>query len=412
MTETFTQESITRARQTALDILKPSEAELQRGLELHRDALVIDSYGFSSFADVDADALHAMVDDNVDVHVIRRRSTNMAMTRMADHAQETADFAEAWRAAGVTCVLRNSGEENNVIATLIERLAHNTYVTDRLPDVMARATEPAHIEQAKRDGKHCFYFSANGVPLPMRQRSAAEEVSWIRILFQLGVRMMHLTYNRRNLIGDGCAEPNGAGLSALGEEVVREMNRVGVIVDGAHSSDQVCIDMARVSDVPVVISHAMCKALREHIRAKRDDTIKAVADTGGYMGIVAMPAFLGGSGDIHALLDHIDHMIKLVGHEHVAIGTDVSHRSRSAMSQEVNVPRPPQGFENFWPPNDARLTEPDWRDPRKIESLAWTNFPLFTVGLLQRGHSEQAVRAILGGNVLRVAKAVWDRREV
>lgn len=414
MNETFENPAINHARQIGLDVLKPSEAELQRGFELHDASLVIDSYGFSAFAGIDSEALCALLDENVGIDVFRRRQVDMLMTRMADHPQEAADFAEAWRAAGVTCVLRNSGEEGNAIAQLVERLAHNTYVTDRLPDVMVRATEPTHIEQAKREGKHCFYLTTNGVPLPLQFRNVAHEVSWIRIFAQLGVRMMHLTYNRRNPIGDGCAEVNDGGLSDLGIEVVREMNRCGVIVDGAHSSNQTCIDMAKASDVPVVVSHAICDAVRQHCRAKTDETIKAVADTGGYIGIACIPTFVGGSGDIHALLDHIDHAVQLVGPEHVTIGSDRACESRASQQGKAVEPPapPPRRFENFWPTNDPYLDASQFRDERMVQSLAWTNFPLFTVGMAQRGYSDDAIAAILGGNVMRVAKAVWARRVV
>lgn len=414
MNTIFVNPAINHARQIGLDVLKPSDAQLQRGLELHDASLVIDSYGFSAMAAADAAALRALVDDKVDTDVFRRRQVDMVMTRMADHPDEAADFAEAWRAAGVTCVLRNSGEEGNAVAQLVERLAHNTYVTDRLPDVMLRATEPAHIEQAKREGKHCFYFTTNGVPLPLQFRNTAHELSWIRIFAQLGVRMMHLTYNRRNPIGDGCAEVNDGGLSDLGIEAVREMNRCGVIVDGAHSSNQTCIDMAKASDVPVVISHAICDAVRQHCRAKTDEAIKAVADTGGFIGIACMPAFVGGSGDINALLDHIDHVVQLVGAEHVTIGTDRACESRGYQANQAVEPAAPptRRFENFWPPNDPLLDPKQFNDERMVESLAWTNFPLFTVGMAQRGYTDDAITAILGGNVMRVAKAVWARRVV
>jgi membrane dipeptidase len=330
------------------------------------------------------------------------------MTRMADDAAEREDFIEAWEAAGVIAVLRNSGEEGNRIDRLIERLAHNTYVTDRMPQFMARAARPADILRAKQEGKRCFYLTTNGVPLHMRQDSVEHDMRHIRILFQLGVRMMHLTYNRRNLIGDGCAEPVDGGLSDFGRAVVREMNRVGVIVDGAHSSLKTCMDMAKISEKPVVVSHSTCMALNTHCRAKTDEVIKAVADTDGFMGICCIPAFLGGSGDISALLDHIDHAVRLVGARHVAIGTDVGARSRAFDAASGDAPATPPGrsaWENFWPVGDALFDE-RWHDPRMGQSLAWTNFPLFTVGMAQRGYRDEQIAAILGGNVMRVAEAV------
>jgi membrane dipeptidase len=287
---------------------------------------------------------------------------------------------------------------------MLERLAYNTFVTDQLGDLMRRATAPQDIEQAKREGRFCFYFTTNGVPLPGECVDARLELRQIEQFFMLGVRMMHLTYNRRNVIGDGCAEPQDAGLSDFGRDVVREMNRVGVIVDGAHSSLQTCRDMAKVSSRPVVVSHASCRALNEHVRGKSDDVIKAVADSGGYTGMACIPAFLGRSGDIAAFLDHIEHAVKLVGAQHVAIGTDVSISPPEPEGESFSPSPSRRHFESHWPDNDA-LFDKQWSQPRMTQSLEWTNFPMFTVGLVQRGLSDEQILAILGGNVLRVAKA-------
>jgi len=413
MSQTYRNPQIAEARQAAMDVLQPSPAELERGMAVHEDALVIESYGFSAFAAPDAAALQRLVDQGADPREFQKQHVEMVMTRMADDPDERDDFAEAWRAAGVTCVLRNSGEEGNAIPQMLDRLAYNTYVTDHLPDLMSRAITPEDIEQAKRDGKHCFYLTTNGVPLPLQFHDTAQELYYIRIFFKLGVRMMHLTYNRRNPIGDGCAETNDGGLSDFGVEVVREMNRVGVIVDGAHSSNGTCLDMCRASDVPVVVSHSTCAALNAHCRAKTDEVFKAVAETGGYVGICCIPAFLGGTGDVSAFLDHIDHAVKLVGAEHVAIGTDLSAHSRANDQQNARMPKLPgrrPRWEGYWRSDDPLISDPKWWEPKLVQSMAWTNFPLFTVGMLQRGYAEKDIHAILGGNVLRVAKAVYARR--
>ncbi len=403
---------ISEGRAAAMDILKPTEAQLQHGLDLHADALVIDAYGFSAVAAVDGAALARLAERGADAGRIRRCASEMTMTRMADDATQYADFAEAWDASGVTCVLRNSGEEGNDIARLLERLAWNTYVTDRLPQLMMRAVEPDHIKQAKQTGRRCFYLTTNGVPLPGHYHNTMQELGHIRIFAQLGVRMMHLTYNRRNAIGDGCVEKNDGGLSDFGVAVVREMNRAGVIVDGAHSSQLTCLDMAASSHAPVVVSHSTCMELNAHCRAKCDEVIRAVAQTDGYVGICGIPAFLGGSGDIAAWLDHIDYAVRLVGARHVAIGTDTAMHARDCAAEHAMAPSlPPDSsrWEDFWHPDDP-IYMPRWHAPHMSRSTAWTNFPLLTVGLVQRGYCDDDIRAIVGGNVLRVAEAVWQRR--
>jgi membrane dipeptidase len=401
---------IQESRDVALSILKPTASELEHGLELHANSTVVDSYGFSATAAPDGQRILTAIEAAASPQEIQRIYVESMMTRMATDPAETEDFAESWNASGVTCVLRNSGEEGNNIPRMLERLGYNTYVTDQLPDIMMRATTPDDILAAKAAHKYCFYMTTNGVPLPSDQINVSSGLSYIGIFFDLGVRMMHLTYNRRNLIGEGCAETNDGGLSDFGKAVVREMNRVGVIVDSAHSSNQTGIDSASVSDKPVVISHATCAALDQHCRAKTDATMKAIADTGGFMGICCIPAFVGGSGDISAFLNHIEHAIETIGEDHVAIGTDVATHSRAFERESERIPAlaPTEPrWENFWPQNDA-YADPKYSFSKMIKSMAWTNWPLFTVGLVQRGYSDNAIRKIIGGNVLRVARAAID----
>jgi hypothetical protein len=166
-----------------------------------------------------------------------------------------------------------------------------------------------------------------------------EELRHIRVFFQLGCRMMHLTHNRRNPIGDGCAEPANAGLSDFGRAVVQEMNRVGTIVDVAHSGWQTCLDAARASKRPVVVSHSCAWALNHHHRCKPDEVIRAVVDTGGTMGITNVPAFLGTKGDIGTMLDHIDYVAGKFGVDHVTIGTDRAYVSSAAERENLKIPR-------------------------------------------------------------------------
>jgi membrane dipeptidase len=238
--------------------------------------------------------------------------------------------------------------------------------------------------------------------------SLEEELRYIEIFFQFGCRMMHLTYNRRNLIGDGCAEPADAGLSDFGRAVIAEMNRVGVIVDVAHSGLKTSLEAAGVSARPMVASHSVARSVNNHIRGKSDEVIRAIADTGGYVGICAIPAFLGGSGDISAFLDHIEYVAKKFGPEHVAIGMDRAYASMQADVEYNKIPkrravRSP--WVSFWP-KDEPLFSSEWNKPEHQMSLEWTNWPLFTVGLVQRGFSDEDIKKIIGGNVLRVAEDV------
>ena len=401
--------AIQKAREVALDILKPSQRDLDHGMELHRNSIVFETYGLGLRCAVDGDAVKALVESGASEVEIQDMTEDMGMTRCATDPREQEEYMGAWEASGVTCTLQNAGEEGNSPMRLMKRLARHTYVTDMLRGFMHRAVMPDDIVTAKEQGKHCLYLMCNGVPLAQEWVSPEEELRYIRVFFQLGSRMMHITYNRRNMIGDGCAEPANAGLSDFGRTVVAEMNRVGVIVDGAHSGWQTCLDAAQVSERPMVISHATAWGVNPHCRSKSDEVIRAVVDTGGTMGITNVPAFLGGGGDLSAMLDHIDYVAKKFGVDHVTIGTDRPYVSSAVAEENRKIPGRRGSrtrWEALWPPDDP-LFSPEWRQERQGLSMAWTNWPLFTVGLVQRGYSDDDIQKIIGGNALRVARAVW-----
>ena len=394
-----TNEVIQRARQAALEVLKPTPKQLEHGLELHKASLVFESYGFSPRAAIDAEAYAKAIEAGAGADELEDLRNEMSATRCVTDPAERIEYVEAWEASGVTCIFQNAGGGQDP-ARVMRRLAQFTYVTDMFRDFVVRAATPDDIVAAKRQNKHCLYFSSNSVPLAERWESAQGELAFVRPLFQLGMRMMHMTYNRRNMLGDGCAEPANAGLSDFGRAAVAEMNRVGVIPDVAHSGWQTSLETAKVSTRPMVASHTACVGVHRHIRGKPDEVIKAIADTGGYIGICAIGGFLGGKGDIQAMLDHIDYAVRRFGADRVAIGTDIAYSSRNSVAENKKIPKGPRGrprWESLWPPGSL--------GGQDHASLAWTNWPMFTVGMVQRGYSDAVIQKILGGNVLRVARA-------
>jgi len=397
---------ISRCRDVALEVLKPTRRQLEHGLELHRQSLVFDAYGFAPRAALDAAVIKAAIQAGASDGELQDLEEAMGMTRAASVPEERAEFAEALRCSGVTSIFQNAGEEGQDPLRLLKRLARFTFLTDMLRDTLMRAARPDDIETARAQDRHCLYLTGNGVPLAQHWNTVEEELSYVRIFFQLGIRMMHVTYNRRNMLGDGCAEPANGGLSDLGRAAIAEMNRVGVIVDVAHSGRQTSLEAAQASHKPMVASHTVCAGLRDHIRAKPDDVIRAFCDTGGLIGICWIPNFLGGTGDLAALLDHIDYAVKRFGVEHVAIGTDVAHTSQFAAAATKAIPnrgRQRTRFEALWPPGALGGQWP------RAESLGWTNWPLVTVGLVQRGYSDADIQRILGANILRVCRDVFPR---
>lgn len=396
-----TNDQIEGDRQLAIDLLAPSGRDLEYGLGLHGESLVFDAYGFAPRAAVNGEMVRRLAEAGGSDLELRDQREDMTMTGAATIAREREEFIRAWNAAGVTCIFQNCGEESSDPLRLVKRLARFTYLTDHLTGVLRRAVRPDVIEQAHADRAGCLYFTGNGVPLTQQWVSVEDELRYVRIFFQLGIRMMHVTYNRRNRLGDGCAETANGGLSDFGRAAVAEMNRVGVIVDVSHSGWRTSLESARVSSRPVVASHTTCAGIHPHIRSKPDEVIRAIADSGGYVGICCIPRFLRGSGDIRAFLDHIVYAVKKFGAERVAIGTDIAYRSQHTASEQAKVP--PSGpsrprFAALWPSDNFVTTSSMTR------SLAWTNWPLFTVGMVQRGLSDREIRQVLGQNVLRVAR--------
>ena len=207
---------IRHCREVALGILKPTEKQLQHGLELHRQSVVFDVYGFAPRCAVDGDALKAAVEAGASEIELQDLTEDMSMTRCVTDPTEREEFSQAWASAGVTCIFQNSGEEGQAPLRLLKRLARFTYLTDMLRDTFAKAVSPEDIIEAHQKRRHCLYFTGNGVPLAQDWISVADELRYLRVFFQLGIRMMHLTYQRRNTIGDGSAEPANAGLSDFG----------------------------------------------------------------------------------------------------------------------------------------------------------------------------------------------------
>lgn len=403
----FMTEQMKQNYETALNILKPTKAQLEHGLELHRNSLVWEPYGFMPRAAVDGAIIAAAINENASALELSDLRESMTMTRFVYNQRERKEFENAWRASGVTCIGQNAGAEGNAIELLLKRLARFTYSTDMMSDFVFKAVTPDDVIKAKKQNKHALYMSGNGVPLPQDWVSVEEELRYIKVFFQLGIRMMHLTYNRRNMIGDGCGESTDGGLSDFGKAVVKEMNKIGVIPDISHSGWQTSLEAIQLSEKPAVASHSVATSVNNVVRSKPDEVIRALADKDSYIGICVIPRFLGGTGDIAAMMKHIDYVVKKFGPEHVAIATDVAYASqygdqenkiiKDLTTRSSNTAR--TRWEALWPP------EPYDTTPKMSQSTAWTNWPLFTVGMVQMGYSDYDIQKILGGNVLRVAKA-------
>lgn len=401
--------TIDAPREIALGLLKPTQAQIEHAWELHFGSVVFESYGFAPGNALDSEKFNEAIRDGASAAELTDLRESMAKTTSINHERDREEFFQAFKASGVTCIFQNSGEEGNDPMRLIKRLAYVTKATDALKPALSKVTTAEEIIALKKAGYVGLCFTTNGVPLRMEWESVRDELRPIRLFHDLGVRMMHVTYNRRNPLGDGAGEPHDGGLSDFGKAAVAEMNKVGVIVDVAHSGWKTAEDAAKASAKPMVASHTTCAGVYSHFRGKPDSAIRAICDTDGLVGMCCISRFLGGKGDITALMDHIDYLIKTFGPQHAAIGCDIGYNSRFEKEERAKILRRPDGslpyggsgdrWEHLWPKDDYKTTIDAER------SIAWTNWPLFTLGMIMRGHSDDTIRQVLGGNMLRVLKA-------
>ena len=185
-----TNPKIREAREAAMAVLKPSQKDLEHALELHSKSLVVESYGFSPRSAIDGDLMRGAIEAGASSRELEDLYVETLLMGVADDASQLAEYLEAWNASGVTCVLQNAGEEGSEPIRLLKRLAHFTYLTDKLRNHVSRAATPDDIETAKKQGRHCLYLTGNGVPLAQEWNSVTEELAHIRLFFQLGIRMI------------------------------------------------------------------------------------------------------------------------------------------------------------------------------------------------------------------------------
>lgn len=249
------------------------------------------------------------------------------------------------------------------------------------------ARSVADIRRAKAAGETAIVIHFQGAD-PIE-----DELDFLNAFHDCGLRVMQLTYNSRNRLGDGAFEPTDAGLSKFGRKVVQRMEALGMVVDLAHAGIRTTLDAASTATKPIIISHANARALCDTPRNATDEMIRAVAASGGVIGVCAFPAFLAreGRASLDMLIRHVDHMADLVGAEHVGVGFDFADEDEEDYVyfgyDERYIPRPPW----IWPTGIAGHDEAS----------------NFAAALRARGYGESDVRGILGENFLRVFERIW-----
>ncbi len=402
------------AWQRCLAALKPSDAQLQHGLELHKNLFVTDNFAFQP-ADLWDDDVIRQWNELKDSYVGARELTSRmqqyretASTRSVDMANE---FVAAIRGTGLKCIVQTVAG-GKYLQDDIFRMSNNVQRQRTFRNTVVQAGSVEEIAEANAAGKVAIVWSMNSPPMVGELQDLDQELSWIDTYYYLGIRLMHITYNRRNLFGDGCAEDANAGLSALGRDMLAKLNQVGIIVDVPHSGRQTSLDVAKYSSKPVMASHTAACELFDYMRCKTDAELKAIANTDGLVGVYGLANMLGYDANINTFLDHIDYIAKLIGVEHVSIGTDNAYHGSppKGVSGYPNARYKGNAFWGNWGRAGGQLVPSS--DESIAGSLAWTNWPLYTVGLVMRGYSDEDISKILGQNFLRVLKANEPSRMV
>jgi membrane dipeptidase len=284
----------------------------------------------------------------------------------------------------------------------VENIALWTGEAARYPQLLSVVRRHEDIALAKKQGTLGLILGFQNTEMLERDLSRLETFR------RLGVLIVQLTYNTRNLIGDGCLEPGDAGISAFGRDAVSRMNALGMAVDLSHCGTRTTATAIEASTRPVLITHSGCRAVYDHPRSKHDRELKALADKGGVLGIYLMP-FLGGApgpgkaspGD--AVIRHVEHALKVCGEDHVGIGSDMSvspiEETPEYLKAERAFAEGRRGRGIQAPDEDRPLYIPDLNQPRRLERIAER--------LAAKGHRAAVIEKVIGGNFHRVLREIW-----
>jgi membrane dipeptidase len=299
---------------------------------------------------------------------------------------------EWYRASGLTCgtygidVHDGHDEQAREYEMRVARYANLPW--------LRYVTTAGEIRAAKRAGVIAFYASCQPTtPLP-------RDLKPIDTAYAKGLRSLMLTYNLMDNVGVGCTERVDAGLSSFGVQVVKHCNDIGMMIDVSHCGPLTTLDACRHSKGPVNANHTAARRLHRHVRGKSDEALRAIAATGGVVGIVALPSYLTTTADatIEHMLNHIDYICDLIGWQHVAIGTDWPLQAPEPIVRELLSPE--NAALGFRPQDELDVARrligfDDCRDLRNI-----------TRGLVKRGYTDEQIQGIVGENALRVIEHV------
>jgi membrane dipeptidase len=303
------------------------------------------------------------------------------------------------RGSGINVIKLSLGGINSDFAQTVGEIAQVQQLIEVHPDYFTQVRVADDMMRAKREGKLGIILSFESAEMLGGQLSSLE------VFRNLGVRVMQLSYNRKSPFAAGVMEPDAGGLTPLGRDAVRQMNRLGIAIDLSHANPATTTDVLNLSVEPPVMTHAGCAAVHAHPRNKTDEQLRALAAKGGVVGIFDLP-YLSASPHqptVDDYMAHLEHALKVAGVDHVGIGSDVgiepfdtSAKGMADFAKQLEQRR------------TAGLSAPEEDRPTYVVGL---NVPrrmeIIADRLLQRGYSAAVTQKVLGGNFARVFTQIW-----
>lgn len=307
-----------------------------------------------------------------------------------------ARYLDWYREGGVTALAPSVGT-SDTRGTANEIAAWHRLLRERQDLLLVQKAED--IQAAKDTQRLGIYLHFQGAdPID-------DNLDLVDFYKALGVGVVQLTYNVRNRVGDGCEERTDSGLSRFGIKLIQRLNHARVIVDCSHTGVRTSLEAIEHSTAPVVLSHSNAISIHATPRNVPNELIDAIAKSGGIIGLAGFPGMISSSSrpSLDQFIDHIDAIVQRVGIDHVGLGIDYYSLQAGVAKDEEAI----RGYEEairtgIW---STAYPRPPHHYPEGIDTPR--TLPNLTRRLLERGYQQADVRRILGGNWLRVMKAVW-----
>lgn len=260
---------------------------------------------------------------------------------------------------------------------------------EQYPDLIFHGEWAGDVAKARETGRTAIFFGFQN-PSPIE-----DDIGLVEVLHKLGARFMQLSYNNQSLLATGCYEAEDPGITRMGKQVIKEMNRVGLVVDMSHSADRSTIEAADISERPIAITHANLHSWQPALRNKRDDVVRAVVENGGMMGFSLYPHHLKGKGDctVQSFCEMVAQAAERFGTEHFGIGSDLCQDQPDSVVEWMRVGRWSKEIDygEGSASNPGFPPMPDWfRDNRDFGNIE--------EGLHGVGFSDAEVAGLMGDN--------------